>query len=134
MAHDRQLAENNLEASEVSKPSKTLSDTVADWLTLYGQTYREEITEELALLYQEALKDICPEILHRAFLKAAKTCKFRPTPAEVRNSADSLMSSMQRGNRPKYLDEPMLSEAEREATLADPSYQELRGKILGSVR
>jgi len=90
MAHDQQLpVENESEQSVVSKPSRTLSDTVADWLTLYAQTYREEITEELALLYQKALSDIRPEILHKAFLRAARTCKFRPTPAEVRLAAEA---------------------------------------------
>jgi|SRR6267142_475051 len=88
MAHDKQEVENRNEPSEVSKPSKELSDVVADWLMLYGQTYREEITQEMALLYQKALSDIRPAILHKAFLRAAKNCKFRPTPAEVRLAAE----------------------------------------------
>lgn len=98
MAHDRQVqAENSKELSVVSKPSKTLSDIVADWLTLYAQTFREEITEEMALLYREALSDIRPEILHKAFLRAAKSCKFRPTPNEVREAAEIEAGKVPRG-------------------------------------
>lgn len=89
MAHDRQVpAESKTELSVVNKPSKGHSAIVADWLTLYAQTFREEITEEMALLYREALADIRPEILHKAFLRAAKNCKFRPTPSEVREAAE----------------------------------------------
>jgi hypothetical protein len=86
MAHDRQ-AESNNELKIVSKQLKGRSEVVADWLTLYAATFREEITEEMALLYQQTLKDLRPELLHKAFLLAAKRSKFRPTPAEVREAA-----------------------------------------------
>lgn len=130
MAHDRQLAENSSEPSAVNRQSKEHSAVVADWLTLYAQTYREEITEELALLYQQALKDIRPDILHKAFLRAAKNCKFRPTPAEVREAADVELDR----NKPPYrLDGPNLSAAEREAVLQDPEYQRKKAQVLRKV-
>ena len=87
MTHDRQLPENNSAMSAASKPSRTYSVIVADWLIVYGKAYREEISEELVLLYCETLKDLRPEVLHKAFLEAAKKSKFRPTPAEVREAA-----------------------------------------------
>ena len=128
MAHDNQV-KNEIEQSTPRKQSRTLSDTVADWLILYAQTYREEITEELAVLYQEALKDIQPEMLHRAFLRAAKSSKFRPTPAEIREAAAIEQEIQRGGNRPTYLDEPPIPEEERSAALSDPHYQELKRKI-----
>lgn len=130
MAHDRQLAESSSEPSAASRQLKEHSAVVADWLTLYAQTYREEITEELALLYQQALRDIKPEILHKAFLRAAKNCKFRPTPAEVREAAETEMER----SKPAYrLDGPRLSPAEREAVLQDPEYQRKKAEVLRKV-
>ena len=123
MAHDRQLAENSSEQSEASKQSKTLSDIVADWLTLYAQAYREEITEEMALLYREALKEIDPQILHRAFLRAAKKHRFRPTPAEILDAAEieKLLAP-----KPKMA-YPEISQEEREAAMEDT--KEARDKL-----
>ena len=131
MAHDRQLAENNSERSAAREQLKRLSGTVADWLMLYAQTYREEITPEMALLYQEALSDIKPEVLHQAFLVATRICKFRPMPAEVRDAAQAIMARNRVGNRPTYLDEPQLSESERNAELESAEYQALRRRVIG---
>jgi|SRR5712664_986259 len=117
MGHDRQV-ESSSDMNEASKPLKTFSDIVADWLSVYATVYREEVTEELTLAYSEALKDIRPILLHRAFLHALKRCKFRPTPAEVRESFEIVAQSAG-GNRPKYLDAPQLSEEEREAAIRD---------------
>lgn len=127
MAHDRQV-ESSKDTNEVSKPLKTFSDIVADWLSVYATVYREEVTEELTLAYCEALKDIRPIFLHRAFLHAMKRLKFRPTPAEVRESFE-LIATESAGNRPKYLDEPPTSAEEREAAVNDPLYQDLKRRL-----
>lgn len=124
MAHDRQV-ESSSDTSEDSRPSKTFSDIVADWLSVYATVYREEVTEELTLAYSEALRDIRPMFLHRAFLHAMKRLKFRPTPAEVRESFE-LIAQESVGNRPKYLDEAPTPPEEREAALSDPRYQKLK--------
>jgi hypothetical protein len=117
MAHERQVESSN-DTKEASKPLKTFSGIVADWLNVYAAAYREEVTEELTLAYLEALKDIRPILLHQAFLHALKRCKFRPTPAEVRESFE-IVAQQAGGNRPKYLDEPPLSPEEREAAMRD---------------
>jgi len=100
MAHDRQLpndqAESNNALSAVKTPLKELSDIVADWLTLFSQTYREEVTPELAILYREVLKDIRPAVLHQAFLNATKRGIFRPTPAEIRAAAEAIVGARPR--------------------------------------
>lgn len=83
-------AKNNSALNAARSPSNKQRDTVADWLMLYAQTYREEITPELVLLYQNALQHIPARLLHRAFLAAAKAYKFRPTPAEVITQAEIL--------------------------------------------
>jgi hypothetical protein len=127
MAHDRQLSTSDMR--EVSKPSRTSSATVADWLSVFGKVYREELSEELVLAYQLALSDLRDaETLHAAFMASMKKSKFRPTPAEILDSY-AITKQNKTGNRPKYLDEPQLTPEEREAELASPEYQELRKKI-----
>ena len=136
MAHDSQIArEPGDDSAASSNGRKTasrrlseLSAIVADWLTLYAQVYREEVTEEMALLYQKALDDLRPEILHKAFLRAAKHSKFRPTPAEVREAANVEMDGERKGTAVNY---PEVSQAERDAALVETEGQRtvLRSKL-----
>lgn len=109
-------ARNNSAPKIVNEPSKGSLEVVADWLMLYAQNYREEITEELILLYQEALKDLPPQILHKAFLRAAKNLKFRPTPAEIREAAEI---EFEKRPQPRRLPEPELTPEEREAAMKE---------------
>lgn len=119
MAHDSQIpAESSNDTSAPSKQSKTSPEVVADWLSVYAMVYREEYQEELILAYLEALKELKPGLLHQAFLHAMKRSRFRPTPAEVRESF-AIIAEPQQGNRPKYLDEPKMSREEREKVLAE---------------
>ena len=115
------MAGNSAESSSAPKTAngqlQTSPEVVADWLMLYAQAYREEITEELVLFYQEALKDLPPRILHRAFLRAGKTCKFRPTPVEIRDAAEIEFEKEQQ-SRPR-LPEPQLTPEEREAAMKE---------------
>jgi len=110
-----------------SKPRETSSEVVANWLNIFEQVYREERSEELVLAYQIALEEVRPDILHKAFLRAMKKSKFRPTPAEIALAADIEYELQPR--RPQLV-EPKLTEAERLAALEDPQYKELRDKIL----
>src|SRR5262249_11324148 len=81
--HPESAGKTNVE-SEASRQSKTCSDIVADWLSVYAQVYREIVSEELILAYQMALEDLKRlDVLHRAFLLAMKRSKFRPTPEEI---------------------------------------------------
>jgi hypothetical protein len=127
MAHDRQSVENNNESNEVSKQSTTHSGIVADWLTLFAENYREEITEGLALLYREALSDIPVEVLHKGFLRAAKKCKWRPTPAEVREQAEIELES--RKSRTNF---PQISQEERNTALNETA--ELRETLRTTLK
>jgi hypothetical protein len=94
--------------------------------------WKEEPSAEITLLYRETLKDIPPDLLHKAWIRAAKTSKFRPTPAEIREAAQIEADLARRGNRPRYLDEPKLTIEEREAELNDPSYLEFRKRFVRS--
>jgi hypothetical protein len=115
MAHDNQLARSSNESSEHRETSKGYSGIVADWLTIFAEIYREEITEGTAMLYREALKDIKPEILHKAFLRVTKTYKFRPMPADVLEAANIEMENA----APRRTNFPTITQEERNAALAD---------------
>ena len=130
MAHDRQVKQTNDE-NEGKKSAKTSLEVLREWWALSIQVWKDDPTHELALVYRETLKDIQPWVLHRAFLRVARTCKFRPTPAEIREAADVEAELMRKGNRPKYLDEPPLSQAEREAAMEETKElrEELRRKL-----
>ena len=127
MAHDNQLAKNNNESSEHKRTSKGCSAIVADWLTIFAEMYREEITEGTALLYRETLKDVIPAILHKAFLRVTKTCKYRPTPAEVLEAANIELELL----TPPRTEFPQISQEEREAALAETA--EAREKLRKSL-
>jgi hypothetical protein len=139
MAHDRQLPEELREPSKDSpKPSDKVSASLgvlADWWAVYGQIYRDDPTAELLVSFREILKPLLsrPEVLHEALLIAARQSpEFRPKPGRVFEIAETLMERQRWSNRPKYLDEPKLSNAEREAAVADVP-AELRAKLTGKA-
>lgn len=139
MAHDRQLPE---ELREPSKGSPILDakvqmslDVLGQWWEVYGQIYRDDPTEVLLVSFREILKPLLskPDILHQALLIAARQSpEFRPKPGRVFEIAETLMERQQQmSNRPKYLDEPQTSEAERAAACEGADYQALRQKLTG---
>lgn len=112
---------------EGTKPSKAPLAVIADWLIIFGEVYREEVTEILAVAYRIALEDLRPKLLHKAFLRAMKQSRFRPTPAEVREAA-----AVERQNEPPsrpQLVAPQLSAEERAKALEDPEYQARKARI-----
>ncbi len=127
MAHDRQV-ERSSSTSEDSRQLKTSLDVVADWLTVYGKVYREEISEELVLVYCETLRNVEPEVLHEAFLRALRKNTFRPTPAAVLDAVDVILADRNPGTRIEY---PAVSQEEREAAWEETKEQRdaLRAKL-----
>jgi hypothetical protein len=127
MAHDSQLARRENEPNETNKQSKTHSDIVADWLIVFGDMYRADVTEAMGLLYREALKEIKPEILHKAFVRVTKTSKFLPTPAEVLEAANIELELLQ----PPKTNYEQIPLEEREAALEETKeYREALRKFL----
>lgn len=114
MAHDNQL-DRSSDSNDHSRRSKKSSDIVADWLMLFGDMYREETTAGLAVIYRETLEHLKPEILHKAFLRATKTSKFRPTPAEILEAASIELELLQ----PPKTHYEQISREEREAALEE---------------
>ncbi len=143
MAHDRQLEPGDLIGDLSPKSALTATkqsaekflDVLADWWSIFGQIYRDDPTAELAVAFREVLAPLKPEILHQACLIACRECpEFRPKPGQIYEIAQSILAQRQEGNRPKWLDEPMLTAEEREAELHSTEYRLLRAKIVGGVK
>lgn len=127
MAHDNQIKRNNDE-NEDNRSVRMSLDVLADWWALSLQIWRDDPTEELALIFRETLKDLKPDILHKAFLRVTKTCKFRPTPSEVIEAANIEMELAQ-GPHTNF---PEISQEERNAALQET--EELREKLRATLK
>jgi hypothetical protein len=129
VAHDRQLPEELVERKKESKkPTAKQSESLAvlaDWWALYGQIYRDDPTELLAMGFRETLIDLPSEILHQSCLQAQRESpEFRPRPGRIYEIARNLIEkNSPSGNRPKWLDEPQMSEAERQQALDETAEQ-----------
>lgn len=144
MGHDSQVPrELPLELRERSKESPKPSDKVsaslgvlADWWAVYGQIYRDDPTVELLVSFREILKPLLskPEILHQALLIGARQSpEFRPKPGRIYEIAETLMERERWSQSSQYrIDTPKLSEAEREAAVAEMPAA-LRAKLTGKV-
>ena len=120
MAHDGQEVENRIEGKRARRQSDESLEVLADWLSLFAQVYREEITEELALLYRITLVEVPAKTLHKAFLRVAKRSKFRPTPAEVMEAV-CIENEIQEAERKTVY--PIVSQDEREAAMQETEEQ-----------
>lgn len=141
MAHDRQVEREQPEQSgESPKPMSKVAESLEvlrDWWAVYGQIYRDDPTELLAVAFRETLEEIPAKVLHEACLKAQREApQFRPSPGRVYEIAQAIMAKNEKGNRPKYLDEPPIPAEEREAALADQRYQDLKHNltVLGKAK
>jgi hypothetical protein len=126
VGHDNQVEPMREEKRGRKSVSKSL-DVLADWWALSIQVWKDDPSRELALAFRETLQDIPAEILHKAFMRVLRTCKFRPTPAEIREAAETEAELGKASQRPKYLDEPITSQAEREAAMEET--KEIREKL-----
>src|SRR5947208_11807327 len=121
MAHDQQLPKE-LQAEPsgaLQKPTDKASESLgvlADWWAVYGQIYRDDPTELLAVAFRETLKNLPAKVLHKACLLAQRESgKFRPSPGRVYEIAEVILERTRPSNRPEYLDKPRPSQEERDA-------------------
>ena len=56
---------------------------LADWLNVYAEVYRQELSELAQLAYRETLKKVPANLLHAAFMRCLTQSKFLPVPAEI---------------------------------------------------
>ena len=124
---EKDQAATSSSMSAARKPSSELTDVVADWLTVYGKVWREEITEELVLAYNLALSGLLANLVHQACLECLKREKFRPVPAVIREQVAKLRESNELPRLPEEAEEP--TDAER--TEGRKRLREIMAKIEG---
>jgi len=79
----------NSELATTSEPrALSNSSVVRKWIVTFGEIFGREITPELVKVWCRLLADVDAEALNRACERAAKTCKFFPSPAEIRGQFD----------------------------------------------
>ena len=61
---------------------------IRKWIVVFGELFARDITAPLVDSWCNLLEDIEPNLLMKACECAAKTCKFFPTPADVRSQID----------------------------------------------
>lgn len=66
------------------------SSVVRKWIVVFGELFAREITPELVKVWCRLLADVDAEALNRACERTAKTCRFFPSPAELRGQLDQV--------------------------------------------
>lgn len=79
-------------SSEIEKtsasPASTTEAVIRKWLVVFGSLFGRDMSELLIASWCELLSDLVPEVVEQACRRAAETCKFFPTPADVRVQID----------------------------------------------
>lgn len=79
----------NSALATISEPQASSNSLVVrKWIVTFGEIFGREITPELVKVWCKLLADVDAEALNHACERAAKTCKFFPSPAEIRGQLD----------------------------------------------
>jgi hypothetical protein len=57
---------------------------LAKWMFKFGEAYSVEVSKAKVAVYTELLSDLSPQTLDACCRAAAKSCRFFPTPADIR--------------------------------------------------
>lgn len=96
-------------------------------LAIFGEHYRQPITELSVAAYAEDLADLTPERLDAACTEARRTSEFMPVSATIRNCLSKIRSAEPVYLGPRLLGYPEVSQEEREEALKFS--EELKKKI-----
>ena len=81
----------NSELATTSEPrALSNSSVVRKWIVTFGEIFGREITPELVKVWCGLLSDIPPDALNLACEGTAKSCKFFPSPGEIRAKLDQV--------------------------------------------
>src|SRR6266436_3826829 len=117
------------EARKMQTPSSAFLDVLRKHLAIFGEHYRQSITELSVATYAEDLADLTPEQLNAACIEARRTSEFMPVSATIRNCLSKMRSTEPVYLGPPLLEYPEITAEEREAALA---FSEELKKKLGS--
>jgi hypothetical protein len=96
-------------------------------LAIFGEHYRQPMSELSVLAYAEDLADLTPEQLDAACIEARRTSEFMPVSATIRNCLSRIHGSGQVYLGPPLLEYPEITAEEREAALVYS--EELKEKL-----
>ena len=119
----------NSEARKTQTPSSAFLDVLRKHLAIFGEHYRQPITELSVAAYAEDLADLTPEQLNTACIEARRTSEFMPVSATIRNCLSKIHSAEPVYLGPPLLEYPEITGEEREAALV---FSEELKKKLGS--
>ncbi len=75
--------------------SAAFSQALKNWLALFSEHYRQEISELSAVAYLEGLADLTAAQLDLGCAEALRSCRFLPNVADIRAALAEARSRMQ---------------------------------------
>lgn len=117
----------NSEARKTQPQSSAFLDVLRKHLAIFGEHYRQPITELSVLAYAEDLADLTPAQLDAACIEARRTSEFMPVSATIRNCFSKLRSSEPLYLGPPLIEYPEITAEDREAALVFS--EELKKKL-----
>ena len=117
-------------ADDRSMRSAKFVQVLTSWFTKWLAAFpTHEVSKIQMAVYLEALDDLTPEQLDRACREATRSAEQFPKPGHIREALarTGLTNQFSGPPRPKYLDEPKISEEERASALKFSD--ELRKKL-----
>ena len=105
------------------------AEILTRWMKKWASFCQNHIVTDLEIAtYVEALQDLSPERLENGCRECTKSAEGWPSPGQIRAAATRGDGTFFLGpSRPKYLDEPAMTESEREEALEFS--RPLRGKL-----
>jgi len=73
-----------LSVATSQQPDSQIEKVVRKWLVVFGSLFQREITPLLIGAWCELLADLDARMLEKACAEAARTCRFFPSPGEIR--------------------------------------------------
>jgi hypothetical protein len=90
-------------SAETPPPARSaeFSQALKNWLAVFSEHYRQEISDLAAVGYLEGLADLTAGQLNLACAEALRTCRFLPTAADIRaalgDARNKLSEPLRRG-------------------------------------
>jgi hypothetical protein len=76
-------------AVRLTSSTKSFDSVLAGWLRIFSRHYRQELLDDDLPIYADLLSDLSADVLDKACRQAMKTCRFRPTVADIRGQLDT---------------------------------------------
>lgn len=117
----------NNEVKVMPEPSKAFLDVLKKHLAIFGEHYRQPISELSVAVYADDLKRLTAEQLDAACIEARRTSEFMPVSAAILTAHKELQKSgADEYLGPRQIEYPPISKEEREAIIRDVEAQQAK--------